>query len=150
MSEPKKAAPKKRASRAKPPEQRKRRGPPLWEPTATDRNLVKMGIAMGTTEEMLAAMLTIPGREPGIDVKTLHKYFPQEIALSKAQLELQLAGSMWQRAMGNSQGAAVTAIFLSKAKFGWKDREVIELRPPEGEAGADGAPQTFTLSMGTA
>lgn len=150
MSEPKKPAPKKRASRAKPPEQRKRRGPPAWEPTAADRNLVKMGIAFGTTEEMLASMLTIPGQSPGITVETLHKRFPQEIALSKAQLELQLAGTMWQRAMGNTSGATVTAIFLAKAKFGWKDREVIEIKPPEADGDDDGAPRTFTLSMGTA
>jgi hypothetical protein len=136
-----------RKTRAKPAAERKPVPYPAWEPNTQDRSTVMMGMTLGMTEERIAALLTLPPANggkgsPGITVETLHRYFPEEIATGKDKLEMQLAGTMWSKAMGNSNGAVTAGIFLAKSKFGWRDNVVIDL-------GADDDGTTsITLRMG--
>lgn len=105
-----------------------KRGRKNHKPSAEQKNLVKLCMASGFTQEETANVLEI-------DKKTLRKYYRDELDFGREQANVQVAGSIFRSAVrGNMQAA----IYWSKVHMGWRDntetQTVINIAPQKIEA----------------
>ena len=97
-------------------------------PTPEKQNLVKLCMASGFNQRETASCLQI-------DLKTLRKYYANELKAGREQANVQVAASIFKQAVkGNMQAA----IYWSKVHMGWRDNSeqttVINIAPQKIEA----------------
>ena len=97
-------------------------------PTPEKQNLVKLSMAVDLTSGETASCLQI-------DLKTLRKYYAEELEAGREQANVQVAASIFKQAVkGNMQAA----IYWSKVHMGWRDNSeqttVINIAPQKIEA----------------
>ena len=124
------------------------RGPPPFEPTANDRDVVSMCMAMGLSQEQTAKQVRFP---EGIGLSTLRKYFAAELADNGMRIHMRVAANMAAIAMDkNHKGVVLAGMFWLKSRLGWQQESV------EVEVGFDGKkrpkgsgpiPTHFTLKI---
>ena len=105
-------------------------GRPAFEPTDAQRRQVKAMAAYGVPEFDIAKVI-------GIAEKTLRKHFWQELETGHIEANAKVAESLFQKAMGNGQGAVTAAIFWLKCRAGWREDSEADKR-----AQAEAASQT--------
>jgi len=105
-----------------------KRGRKNHAPTPEKQNLVKLCMASGFNQRETASCLQI-------DLKTLRKYYAEELEAGREQANVQVAASIFKQAVkGNMQAA----IYWSKVHMGWRDNSeqttVINIAPQKIEA----------------
>ena len=100
----------------------KRTGRPPFEPTNEQRKQVQRLKLLGTTHELVAAMLDV-------SLPTLRKHFHHELEHSTAELLSNIAAMAYQRALA---GDGPMIQFILRTKGGWIERKEL--------TGLDGAP----------
>lgn len=134
------AAPEKNRVRKKP-------GPPAFEATAEQRQLVMLGAAIGMTHEQIAAQINYP---TGIHPETLRKAFREELDQGADRVGLMVARNLVAIASDKTHKAShIAAMFYLKSRRGWRDgygspvSAEVEVPTRPGDA-----PVKFTLRIG--
>lgn len=83
------------------------------EPTRQTRELVQLHTTVGTTQAHIAKIL-------GIDLKTLRKWYRDDLDLSKAKANATIGGALFNKAKG---GDTTAMIFWMKTQAGWREKE---------------------------
>ena len=91
-------------------------GAPPHEPTKASRDAVRLYAAMGTPQEDIGRLLKI-------DVKTLYKYYREELDLGLVAANAQIGGALFKKAMG---GDTTAMIFWLKTRARWSEKQEIE------------------------
>lgn len=93
-------------------EQKKRTKPP-FKPTDAERRSVEIMAAIGTTQADIARCI-----RGGIDVKTLTKYFREEIDTAGIKANAKVGGSMFNKAIS---GDVQAQKYWMGCRAGWKE-----------------------------
>lgn len=108
------------------------RGRPPFEPTAEQRAKVEGMAACGIPQQQMALVL-------GIDDETLRKYFRHELDTAVPLANFSVGKTLFAKAVG---GDVTAAIWWSKCRMGWKERQSLE------HTGADGSPLQIVVATG--
>lgn len=101
---------------------------PTYQPTQKERDQVKLLVGLGTPQEKIAKII-------GIAENTLRKHFADELETGLANMNAQVAASLYKTAtQGKGHGAVTAAIFWLKTQAGWKEKQTLE------HTGKDGGP----------
>jgi hypothetical protein len=114
------------------------------QPTEGTRRTVWTMVAFGVPQEAICKSLKITD-------KTLAKHYPQEIANAKADMLGQVAGSLFQQAVGRpaefddagncivseQKPYAAAGMFLMKTRAGWSEKPQPPAPAPKGGALGD-------------
>lgn len=98
------------------------KGRPPYEPTDELRAKVKAAVGFGMKVEQIAILI-------GVSYSTLLKYYGEEIALGRVNMEFQLTGKMYAMAMAGHFGALQ---YLDKTRNGHVERVKLEHSGPDG------------------
>jgi len=96
----------------------KKRTKPPFKPTDAERTSVEIMAAIGTTQIDIARCI-----RGGIDVKTLTKYFREEIDTAGIKANAKVGGSMFNKAIG---GDVQAQKYWLGCRAGWKETNVQE------------------------
>lgn len=99
-------------------------GRPPHEPTDADRAKVKALAAYGTPQEQIARVFDI-------DSKTLRLHYRDELDLGVIEANAQVAKTLFSQA--TREGNTTAAIWWTKSRMGWKERQAHEHSGPDGE-----------------
>jgi hypothetical protein len=106
----------------------KANGRPKFVPTHDQRVKVETMAAYGVPQQQIA-------KEIGIDPTTLRERFRYELDMAEPKMLSMVTQSLFQKAIGNGPSAVTAAIFILKARAGWRDTpQMIEI------GGAGGGP----------
>lgn len=89
---------------------------PKHEPTKAQRDTVTLHAMVGTPQEDIARVLDI-------DVKTLRKYYRDELDLALAKANATIGGSLFNKAKNGDTSAQ---IFWLKTRAGFKEKQEID------------------------
>ena len=95
------------------------RGKPPFEPTDEQRKEVYQMSSVGTPQEQIAQCIN-----KGIDVKTLRKYFREELDTASTIANAAVGGMLYDKAMN---GDTTAMIWWTKARNRWSERTETEL-----------------------
>lgn len=110
-------------------------GIPAHVPTERDRITVMLCMAQGFTTERTANLI-------GIGETTLRKHYREELDIGADKALTKVAGVLFSIATDrNHPKCATAAIFLLKAKGGWRDNSGPEVEAPDQQ-------MTFTINIG--
>ena len=96
---------------------------PPHEPTEKDRTAVETMASFGIPELDIAKVI-------GISLMTLRKWYMDELETGGIKANTMVAQSLYQKALGNGNGAVAACIFWLKVRAGW-----VEPRPEEAMPG---------------
>jgi len=98
---------------------------PPYKPNDEDRRTVEMMSAIGTTQANIARCVG-----GGIDVKTLTKYYREEIDTAWVKANTKVGGAMYNKAVG---GDVPAQKYWLGCRAGWKETNVNEHVGKDGE-----------------
>jgi hypothetical protein len=93
-----------------------KRTKPPHEPTKVTRELVSLHATMGTTQEIISKILEI-------DLKTLRKYYRNELDQSLSKANATIGGALFNKAKAGDTGAM---IFWLKTRARWSTVEQVD------------------------
>ncbi|MEO5326872.1 MAG: hypothetical protein H7829_01350 [Magnetococcus sp. THC-1_WYH] len=100
-------------------------GQPSFEPYPEERALVEQLSGRGVPIKSISTMI-----RDGISDNTLSKHFARELAVGKAKACAEVAGKLFEMAIG---GNVTACIFWCKTQMGWKEEsQQVELSGPGG------------------
>lgn len=105
-------------------------GKPPYKPTDDDRRTVELMTAIGTSQENVARCVG-----DGIDLKTLRKYYREELDTAVIKANAKVGGSMFNKAIAGDVSAQK---YWMGCRAGWKETSVTET--PDG-------PPSFNIIM---
>lgn len=97
------------------------------KPTAESRNMVQLLTGMGGTAEDV-------GRVLGVTARTIHRHYRTELDRGVAVANMNVAQSLYRKAMGNGPQSVAACIFWMKTRGLWRETDRREI------TGADGGP----------
>jgi hypothetical protein len=103
-----------------------KRGRPPHVPTEQDRRSVEAMSGHGVPELDIARVI-------GISHSTLRKWYLTELQTGHIKANSMVAQSLYNKAMGNGQGAVAACIFWLKCRAGWSEYSPSPLPPPLGK-----------------
>jgi hypothetical protein len=111
-------------------------------PTADQRQNVEAMTGFGIPEDDIARLIKNPATGKAIDIKTLRKHFPDEIATGMTNAIAQVAQSLVKEATKGEdpRSRVAAAIFWLSRRAGWKETKVAQ------HEGKDGGPIVFKIS----
>jgi hypothetical protein len=103
-------------------DEKRGRGRPPYAPTDKDRNMVETMIGFGIPDYDIAAVLQI-------DLKTLRKYYAEELRVGHVKMNAKVASSLYKQATGDGPMAVKAAMFWLERRAGWRapPREFVEV-----------------------
>ena len=111
------------------------RGRHEFEPTERQRMEVEILAACGFAQKHIATRIKNPHTGDSIDIKTLKRYFAEELEQGLSSANAVVANRLFKIATTGSERASVTAsCFWLARRAGWKETTAHE------HAGKDGAP----------
>lgn len=118
-----------KAQESEEPREPKKPGRKPHEPDEKKRNQVKFMVATGLYEYQIAKIM-------GIDQKTLHKYYPDELDVGLADITWKIGAKLVQTALSDKKDALeAQKFFLTRRTDGlWSERKSIEVSGPNGGA----------------
>lgn len=117
-------------------------------PSDDHRMIVRLGAAIGYTEDQLARLINFPF---GIAPKTLRKHFRAELDHGGDFVNIAVVKNLFRIAIGNEKSSASAAIFWAKSRLKWRtgDNDLSLHAKGEGKDGkGDPVPVEFTLKIG--
>jgi hypothetical protein len=99
-------------------------GRPPHQPTDERRKYVRSLAAYGTPQEQIARVLDI-------DSKTLRLHYRDELDLAVIEANAKVAETLFRQA--TKEGNTTAAIWWTKSRMGWKERQAHEHSGPDGE-----------------
>lgn len=84
------------------------------EPTRENREKVKWLTIAGYTRQHICNVI-----RPRISLRTLDKYYSEEMTLAKAEVDSRIASSIVQKAL---KGDSTMMIFYAKTRIGWSEK----------------------------
>lgn len=120
----------------KPPKKKRKRGRPKLEFSQDQRDLVKSMAGLRQSVADIAAYV-------GIGEASVRKHFKEELRLGKIEVNIQIAQSLFDKAVSNQPGAITAAIHLGNLWLGMglKAPESPTGPPANSNDGGDGAPK---------
>ena len=106
------------------------------EPNEKDRKAVETMASHGISELDIAQVI-------GISAPTLRKWYPHELDTGHIKANSMVAQSLYQKALGNGNGAVAACIFWLKVRAHW-----VEPRPEEAMPGKKELQQQAAKSAG--
>lgn len=100
----------------------KKAGRQPHQPTEGTRQTVQLHTTVGTPQKVLGQIL-------GIDVKTLRKYYRDELDLALAKANATIGGALFNKAKG---GDTSSMVFWMKTRAGWRETDRHEHVSPDG------------------
>lgn len=97
-----------------------------FEPTGEQRNDVQLMVGYGMTYLEICTLIRNPRTRKPISVNTLQKTFREELSNGAAMVKSRVIGNLVRRATANHPSSVVAAIWITKARYGWKSTERIE------------------------
>ena len=139
----KKKARKKKAAKRKrvvsPPKKKRthartgeKEGKPRFKPTDEQRKHVAIISGLGLRQDQICLLVENPYTGKPIDEKTLRLYFSAELEVGVAEAHKEVAQSLYDKATGDGNQAVTAAIWYSKCRMGWKERQVVEIESKSG------------------
>jgi hypothetical protein len=101
-----------------------KRGRPPHRPTDKQRATVKAMSAYGTPQDQIARVLDI-------DSTTLRLHYRDELDLGVIEANAKVAETLFNQAVRD--GNTTAAIWWTKSRMGWKERQAHEHSGPDGE-----------------
>lgn len=92
------------------------------KPSRESRQLVQLHASIGTPQAIIADIL-------GIDVKTLTKYYREELDQALARANASVGGALFNKA---TKGDTTAMIFWMKTRAGWREKQDIDLTSSDG------------------
>ena len=92
---------------------------PCFKPTDEQREVVRQMSSVGTPQEQIAQCIN-----KGIDVKTLRKYFREELDTAATIANAAVGGMLYDKAMG---GDTTAMIWWTKSRNRWSEKTETEL-----------------------
>jgi len=92
------------------------------EPTDEQRQLVELHSTIGTRQDNIARII-------GIDLKTLHKHYRDELDLGMDKANQQVGGALFSKAL---DGDTASMIFWMKTRARWSERSKLDLLSSDG------------------
>lgn len=86
------------------------------KPSRESRQLVQLHASIGTPQAIIADIL-------GIDVKTLTKYYREELDQALARANASVGGALFNKA---TKGDTTAMIFWMKTRAGWREKLEVE------------------------
>jgi hypothetical protein len=83
-------------------------------PTKKDRDMVRTMSGHGIKQLEIATVLNI-------DLKTLRKYFREELDTGAISAVAEMSQNLWKKAMGDGPASVTATIFWLKARGGWRE-----------------------------
>jgi hypothetical protein len=111
-------------------------GRPPHEPTEKDRKIVETMTSHGIPPLDIARVIGISGA-------TLYKHYAYELETGHTKANSMVAQSLYQKALGNGNGAVAACIFWLKVRAGW-----VEPRPEEAMPGRKELQQRAAATAG--
>jgi hypothetical protein len=108
------------------------------EPNEKDRKTVETMASHGIPELEIAQVI-------GISAPTLRKWYRNELDTGATKANSMVAQSLYQKALGNGNGAVAACIFWLKVRAGW-----VEPRPWEEQPGRKELQQKAAATAGGA
>lgn len=102
--------------------ERKKPGPPAWEPTEDERRLVEHYVSLGYTQEQIGQLM-------GKSVDSLDRYCRHELDTGQLKVNAKIGGKLFQKAMA---GDTTALIFWAKTRMGWKETHGVDLNASDG------------------
>ena len=93
------------------------------KPTDITRAEVEALASFGTPQDQIGDYL-------GIDKKTLAKHYRKELDHAMLRANMEVVKSLYKKATG---GDTAAAIYWTKARMGWKEKQEIAVTDPNGE-----------------
>jgi len=90
---------------------------PPHAPTDAQRQTVQLHTTVGTTQDVISQIL-------GIDLKTLRKYYREELDISKAKANATIGGALFNKA---KNGDTTAMIFWMKTQAKWRETTDVNL-----------------------
>jgi hypothetical protein len=106
------------------------------EPNEKDRKTVETMASHGIPELEIAQVI-------GISAPTLRKWYRNELDTGATKANSMVAQSLYQKALGNGNGAVAACIFWLKVRAGW-----VEPRPEEAMPGRKELQQRAAATAG--
>ena len=94
-------------------------GHPSHKPAEQTRRTVETMSGLGVPHEDI-------GLSIGVSDVTLRKHYRAELDTGRIKANSAVAQSLYKKAIGDGQSAAVCAIFWAKTQMGWKDTTKLE------------------------
>jgi len=106
------------------------------EPNEQDRRTVETMSSHGIPHMDIARVI-------GLSLPTMYKWYKQELDTGATKANSMVAQSLYQKALGNGNGAVAACIFWLKVRAGW-----IEPRPEEAQPGKKELQQRTAATAG--
>ena len=116
-------------------------GRPPFVPTDKHRAQVETLAGLGLRQEEVCLLVKNPQTGQPITEKTLRRHFANELAWGSVKAHANIAKSLFNKAIGNGPQAVTAAIWWTKCRMGWKERQVVEV---ESKAGVLVSPAAMT------
>lgn len=97
-------------------------GRPAHKPDKVSRELVQLHTIMGSTQDITARVLNI-------DLKTLRKWYREELDLAAAQANATVGGALFNKA---KKGDTAAMIFWLKTRAGWRETKNLDHSSADG------------------
>ena len=103
---------------------------PPFPPTEKQRGMVESLAGLGMPQEEISLLIVNPETGNPIDAKTLRKAFRYELRAGGAKVKAEIARTLFQMATEDKSVSA--ALFLAKARLGWKETPTNEEKDAGG------------------
>lgn len=104
----------------------KQKGMPEYTPTPAERERVMLMTGYGMTYLEICSVMKNPRTGNPISVNTLQKHFRSELKEGAAYVKACVIGNLVKRATKDHPSAVAAAIWITKARYGWKSTERFE------------------------
>jgi hypothetical protein len=111
-------------------------GRPTYQPSDKDRSMVKTMVGYGVPYPEIANVLKI-------DLKTMRKYFRDEMDTGATTANAAMVQNLWKKAMGDGPASVTATIFWLKVRAGWSEKFPTDKITHE-HTGVNGAPIAVT------
>jgi len=107
-------------------------GRPPFRPTDEQRRNVETLAGLGLRHQDIRLLVINPSTGKPIEEKTLRRRFAQELASGAPKANAKVAQSLFQKAIGNGPQAVTAAIWFSKCRMGWMEKQSVEVEVKAG------------------
>ena len=107
-------------------------GRPPFCPTPEQRRNVETLAGLGLRHQDIRLLVINPSTSKPIEEKTLRRRFAQELASGAPKAHAKVAQSLFQKAIGDGPQAVTAAIWFSKCRMGWREKQHVEVDVKSG------------------